>query len=304
MSISKEVKTGAIALAGIIVLYFGINYLKGKDFFSSQTTVYSVYERVDGLAPSNIIQINGLKAGFVHEIKLLPDHSGKILVTMHLQSSLKIPANSTAEIYSTDILGTKGIRIVFGDSKADVKDGDTLKADIQKSLTDELSAQVGPVKVKVENLISSLDTVTKILREVFNEQTKQHLRNTFESISYSANSIERISHNMDVMLDKDNGKIKSIIDNIQSITQSLKNISDTLEHGNIAGIMERASKTFGQAADLFEKMNSNTGSLGKLMNDDSLYTNLNSVARDMDVLAKDLKTNPKRYVHFSVFGKK
>jgi phospholipid/cholesterol/gamma-HCH transport system substrate-binding protein len=318
MKLSKEVKTGAIAFGGIIVLYFGINYLKGKDFFSSEKRVYAVYDRVEGLAPSNLIQINGLKAGFVRDLTLLPDHSGRIVVSMRIQSALKIPRNSVAQIYSTDLLGTKGINLIFGNSTEDLQNGDTLKSDIQKSLSEEVGSQVAPIKIKAENLLASLDSVATILREVFNEQTKQNLKNSFSSISSSLQSMESITKSLDTMMNKENGKIKTILDNIESITTNLKdnsksisdainniaNISDTIRKANLSATLENTRKTLEMTSSIFEKVNTGKGTLGMLVNNDSLYINLNSTAQSLDALIKDLKENPKRYVHFSMFGKK
>ena len=316
MAIRKEIKVGAIVLGGIIVLYFGINYLKGKDFFSSEKRVFAVYDRVEGLAPSNVVQVNGLKAGFVREIKLLPDHSGRIIVGMLLKDEMKIPRNSTAQIYSTDLLGTKGIRLIFGNSTEDVQDGDTLMADLQKSLSEEVSAQVAPIKMRAENLLSSLDSVASIFRDVFNEQTKANLKRSFSSITTSLHSMESITGNFDTVMRKSSGKIKIIIDNLESITSNLKNngkhisdaienianISDTLRKANLTATLENTRKTLEQTANIFDKVNKGKGSMGMLINDDSLYINLNNSAHSLDALIKDLNAHPKKYVHFSVFG--
>jgi phospholipid/cholesterol/gamma-HCH transport system substrate-binding protein len=316
MAIKKEVKTGIIILSGIIVLYLGINYLKGKDFFSKETRIFAVYDRVEGLAASNVVQINGFKAGFVRSLTLLPDHSGRIVVAMRVKSELKIPRNSTAQIYSTDLLGTKGVRIIFGNSSEDVQNGDTLQSDIQKSISEEVNAQVAPIKLKAENLLSSLDSVTSILRDVFNEETKENLKNSFTSISTSLGHFEHIAHSIDTMMSSENGKLKLIFENIESITSNIKNnsehiskaienissISDTLRKANLSATLENTRKTMEQTANIFEKVNKGKGSLGMLINDDSLYINLNSTAHSLDALIKDLKANPKRYVHFSFIG--
>jgi phospholipid/cholesterol/gamma-HCH transport system substrate-binding protein len=318
MAIRKEVKVGAIVLGGIIVLYFGINFLKGKDFFSNEKRVYAVYDRIEGLSPSNLIQVNGLKAGFVRDIKLLPDHSGRIIVSMLIKNEMKIPRNSVAQIVSTDLLGTKAIRLIFGNSSEDVQNGDTLQSDIQKSISEEVSAQVAPIKMKAENLLSSLDSVTTILRDVFNEKTKQNLKNSFASISTSLHSMESITGSLDTVMRKSEGKIKTIIDNIEFITSNLKNnsehisnaienianISDTLRRANLTQTIENTKKTLEMTSSIFEKVNKGKGSLGMLINDDSLYVNLNSTAHSLDALIKDLKANPKRYVHFSLVGGK
>ena len=132
MKITRETKLGIIVIAGIVLLFWGINYLKGKDFFTSQKLVYAVYERIDGLAPSNPVQVNGLKIGLVKTLTLLPDHSGRIVVSMHISNDVRIPRNSMAQIFGTDLLGSKAIRFVFGDSKEDVQNGDTLFSGIEK----------------------------------------------------------------------------------------------------------------------------------------------------------------------------
>jgi phospholipid/cholesterol/gamma-HCH transport system substrate-binding protein len=318
MAISKEVKVGAIVLGGIIVLYFGINYLKGKDFFSSEKRVYAIYNRVEGLAPSNLVQVNGLKAGFVRDIKLLPDHSGRIIVSMRIMDDMKIPRNSVAQIFATDLLGTKSIRLIFGNSTEDVQNGDTLQADIQNSISEEVNAQVAPIKMKAENLLASLDSVTTILRDVFNQKTKDNIKQSFASISTSLRSMQNLTGNLDTMMTKENAKIKSIIDNVDAITSNLKNnskhisaaienianITDTLRKANLAATLENTRRTLEQTANIFDKVNQGKGSLGMLVNDDSLYVNLNNTAHSLDALIKDLNAHPKKYVHFSVFGGK
>ncbi|MEY4595207.1 MAG: hypothetical protein RIQ47_1617, partial [Bacteroidota bacterium] len=137
MKISKEAKIGLIITSGIAILFWGLNYLKGKDFFTSQKTVFATYDRVDGLTASNPVLVNGMKIGSVTKLSLLPDQSGRILVAMHINSNVRIPRNSTAEIFSTDLLGAKGIRFLFGESADIIEDGDTVKSQIQNSLSQE-----------------------------------------------------------------------------------------------------------------------------------------------------------------------
>jgi len=310
MAISKEAKVGLIVFTAIVVLFWGVNYLKGRDFFTTENLIYAVYDRVEGLAPSNVVEVNGLKIGLISSISLLPDHSGRIIAAMHIKKDLKIPRNSTAQIFSIDFLGTKGIRLVYGDSPDDIHNHDTLRSDIEKNISEQVSAQVAPLKAKAENLLSSLDTVTYILRDVFNEDTKENLKRSFSSITSSLNSMEHITKSVDTMMSKEDGKLKMIFDNIQTITSDLKtvvanigNISDTLKHSNIGATIENTRKTLEQTSQIFEKVNKGKGSLGLLVNNDSLYINLNNTARDLDILLKDLKLNPKKYVHFSFIGK-
>ncbi len=315
MKLSKESKIGIVVIAGIALLFWGVNYLKGKDFFSRQKLVYAVYDRVDGLAPSNPVQVNGLKIGLVKNLILLPDHSGRILVSMHLSSDVRIPRNSKAEIFGTDLLGSKAIRFVFGDSKEDVQNGDTLVSGIEKSISQEVSAQVGPIKEKAENLLSSFDSVLTVVRDVFNEGTKENLRKSFESISCSLLSIQNVAGNLDTVLRKD-GKLKGIFDNLSSIMANFKNnnekisqiinnfsaISDTLARSNIAATIDNTKKTLEQTTLLLQKINKGEGTIGQLANNDSLYANLNSSAHDFDELLKDFTKNPRRYIGLSLIS--
>ncbi|MEO0311883.1 MAG: hypothetical protein RIQ89_1540 [Bacteroidota bacterium] len=315
MKISKEIRTGLIIAIGIGLLFWGINYLKGKDFFTSDDIVYAIYPKVDGLAPSNIVSINGLKIGLIKNIKLLPDHSGNILVSMHIKSDYHIPKNSTAEIYSTDILGTKGIRIVMGDTTAELISGDTLTAVIAQDLFAQVSKEVAPVKAKAESLLSSMDSVLLIIREVFNTQTKEQLKKSFNSISSSLQNMESITASLEKEMSND-GKLKTILDNLASITNNFKknndaithlienfsSISDTLVRANISQTLAHTSKTLEETQTLLSKVNKGEGNLGLLANDEKLYSSLASSAKNLDELLLDLRANPKRYLGFSLIS--
>ena len=121
MKITKEVRIVIIVFTAIVLTYWGLNYLKGQDIFTSQKAIYAVYNRVEGLLPSNVVQVNGYKIGYVKSITLMPDHSGRLVISMYIKSELKIPRNSVAEIFSTDLLGTKGVQLLFGSSSDDAR---------------------------------------------------------------------------------------------------------------------------------------------------------------------------------------
>lgn len=319
MSLSKEVKIGAIVTAGIVLLFWGLNYLKGKDVFTSDRLVFAVYEHVEGLSASNVVTVNGMKVGMVSSLTLLPDTTGHIVVSMHVSKKVHIPRNSVAEIYSTDILGSKGIRFVLGNSPEELQDKDTVLSSVKPSLPEEVSAQVAPIKQKTENLISSLDSVLTIVRSVFNEKTKHNLRESFESISRSLQSIEHVAESMDTVLTRQ-GKLRSIFNNLESITTNLKEnnenisrmienfaaISDTIARSNLAHTLEQTRKTLEQTASILSKVNEGEGTLGQLANNDSLYVNVNATARDLDKLLIDFREHPRKYLNFSLinFGKK
>ena len=319
MKLSKEVKIGLVVTIGIALLFWGVNFLKGKDFFSSEKLVYAVYNQVDGLSASNPVMVNGMKVGLIRNLMLLDDRSGRILVSMHLTNKVHIPVNSTAQIFSVDILGSKGIRIILSNEMEELKDGDTLVATVQKSLPDEVNAQVAPIKAKAESLLSSLDSVLMVIRDVFNDHTKNNLRKSFESISHSLSSIENIAGNIDTALSS-KGRLKSIFENLESITANLKNnndkitaminnfsaIADTIAQSNISRTLENTKKSLEQTANVMDKVNKGKGSLGQLVNNDSLYNNLNKSASELNLLLSDFRLNPGRYLKFSLltFGSK
>lgn len=316
MKLSKEVKIGLIMTVGIAVLFWGVNYLKGIDFFTRQRQIFAVYNQVEGLTSTNPVMVNGMKVGMIYQLALQPN--GRIIVSMHVTNKVFIPRNSKAEIFSTDLLGSKGIRLVFGDSKEDMVDGDTLTAGVQLSLSDQVNAQVAPIKAKAESLLSSIDSILLTVRAVFNENTKNNLRRSFESISNSLISIEHVAGSMDTVLAKQ-GRLRVIFDNIESITTNLKNnnenltkiitnfgsISDSLAKSKLAEAVDHTSRTLEQTSALLEKVNKGEGSLGMLANNDSLYNNLNSSAHNLDALLKDFQANPRKYLKVSVisFGK-
>mgnify|MGYP003326813037 FL=1 len=236
---------------------------------------------------------------------------------MTIKSDLHIPRNSTAQIFSSDLLGTKSIRIVFSEDRQDLQDGDTLLPDIEKSLTQEVNQQVGPIKEKAEKIMTSMDSVLLVVKAVLNENTKNNLKRSFESIANSLQSIESLTGTMDQELARE-GRMKKVFENLESISSNLRknndrltniienfsNISDTLAKANLAQTLEKTRATLEGTSLMMEKINRGEGTLGQLVNNDSLYRNLNATSHSLNELMVDLKENPNRYVHFSMFGKK
>lgn len=316
LTLSNEARTGIIVVSGIAILIWGINFLKGKDFFTRETRLYAVYEHVDGLIPSNNIYLNGLKIGTVRYLDIIPDNSGRILVTLHINRNVSIPKKSTAQIYNTDLLGAKSIRIILSKETGRAVDGDTLIASNQSSFAEDINSQVGPIKEKAETLLSSMDSVLVIFQSVFNDSTRENLKKSFSSISKTLSSVESISSNLDTLLGAQQSNIGGILRNLRSITDNISNnnekisaainnfsaISDTLARSNLANTLESTRKAVDETSKILTKINRGEGSLGQLANNDSLYTNLNNAAVSLNALMKDMKENPKRYINLSVIS--
>ena len=318
ITISKEVKVGLIITSAIIAAIWGINFLKGRDIFSRTKEYKVIYEQVNGLAKSNIIKLNGFKIGQVEKIVFLPDNTGKILVTLSVNSSVFISEDAKAIIANADFLGTKEIQIVLGSSKMAAKDGAELKGEMQVGLMEAIGNQAGPVKDKFENLLLSMDTLAKNLNAALNTENKRNLSSGLASLSATLKHFEHISASLDEMSTGRNGSINATMDNLSSISRNLKenndkidnivenisSVSDSLAAANLKSAIDNLNKNMAEFAVILQKINNGEGSLGALLKDDKLYTNLNNSAAHLDSLLIDVKANPKHYVRFSVFGKK
>lgn len=314
IKISKHTKLGFLLLVCLAILIWGINFLKGIDLFKRNSTYYVVYDRIDGLLESSAVLVNGYQIGQVSKIQLLSNNSGKLLVTLSLQGNFKISKGSSAKIVSSNLMGTKSVKLMIERSSEYYKANDTIPGDIESDLKEQVSMQVLPLKQKAEELFASLDSALTVITSVFNEKTKNNLSKSFENINLTLANLESASAELNkVVL---SGKVNSIVTNLDGITTSvnkeskeigtliknLSSISDSLAKQNITPLFDKIDSTIGGLNQIVEKINSPKGSAGQLLNDPALYQNLTNLTNSLDLLLKDVKTNPKRYVHFSAFN--
>ena len=315
MKIRREVLLGIFGLVTISMFVISVNYLKGKDLLNRNRTFYAIYDGTAGIQDAAPISINGLGVGKVTDMRFVSENSSKVLIELSIYNNIFIPSNSIARIFSLDLLGTKNIEIVLGDSKTAANDGDTLVGGSQMSITDELGQQVAPIKSKVEKLLSSLDTMVNVLQTVLNSETRRNIDASFMSIRSTLSNLESTTYNLDTLVYGQRKRMERILFNIESITENFRendknisniltnfsNISDTLAKANIAGTLKNVNVILTQVAGITEKIDKGQGSLGLLVNDQKLYDNLNKSAVQLDALIEDMKLNPHRYVNFSVF---
>lgn len=307
MKISNEVKVGiavSIAIAGLI---WGLNYLKGTDLFSTTNKYYVMYDNVNGIVKSNPVIMNGFKIGKVDKIVYTKDKSGRLMVTLKIDADVFVPKSSNAVIVSSDLLGSKAIELEFGDVSVAAKNGDTLTGNVESGLTE----QIKPLKNKAEGLVTSLDSLSFALTQVLNDNSRSSLNKTFSNL-------EHISAGLDQLINDNNSRLRSFInnadgvagnlrknnDNISGILENVNSLSDSLSKLQLNATIERLNKTVTELNSVLVKIDNGQGSLGKLVNNDSLYINLNNASANLDKLLIDLKANPRRYVHISVFGRK
>lgn len=312
MKISNETKVGVLAAIAIATLIMGYSFLKGNDLFSNENEFYAKYDRVDGLATSKPVLINGYQIGRVSSLTLMP--SGKILVQFKINPNYSIPKNTIARIESTDLLGSKAVVFELGDGSNFAESGDTLNSHVQTDLMD----QVEPVQKKAEQIIARMDSVLTSVNNTLNPEFQRNFDRSFVSIARTLETLEKTTKTVDGLVNDQSSKISSIMTNFESISTNFKNnnvkintimnnldkVSDDLAKANFTQTITEANQAVLDLQVILNKVNSGNGTLSQLINDEKMYINLNNAAENLDKLMIDLKANPKRYVSFSVFGGK
>lgn len=313
MKIKKYTRLGILIVFAIAALIWGLSFLKGNDIFKQKSYYHVIYERIDGLNESNKITLNGYQIGQVSSIVFLPDGSGKLLVTLMIDSDFRIPVNSVAQIISSDIMGTRSVKIVLSQNQELYVSNDTIPGAIESDLKEQVSMQVLPIKNKAEQLLGTIDSAITILTVIFNEDARQNLSESFKNINQTVVNIEKTTADLQEIISTEKSNVKQIITNIDVITTTFREntenlnrvmnnltaFSDTLSKISISPILTNISEASTQILATIEKLNSNDNTAGLLLNDDSFYHSLNDLSNSLNSLLKDVQANPKRYLQFS-----
>ena len=304
MRLSKEIKAAFFVLSTILLFIFGFNYLKGSSILDKQKTIYAVYDEVDGLLVGANVMINGLSIGNVTELDFLPN-STKILVTLKVKDKLNFSSKSTASIYETGVLGGLAISIepVF-ERESIVKTGDTLMSSVRPGLTELINRQIEPLSRQLQSTITSVDSIFTGASNVLNRQTQEEIKESISVLTSAINAINNSSLIIEETLTSKNTQINNTIDNIEKISSNLTNVSNELNSFGLTSLLSNLEISVDGISSIVNKLNSDNSTLGKLINEDEVYNNLNSSIESLNILINDIKANPKKYVHFSVFGRK
>jgi len=303
IKLSRELKTGVVAILTIVILIWGSSFLKGTKLFESGRTFYAKYDNVQGLAPSAPITIQGLKVGKVDGISFHPTQAGTLVVKMVFENDVVFSKNSIAEIYSPDFISGKSIKLLVSGSGATAISGDTLRGNVEAGILGVLNDQIAPLQTKVESFLYNTDSLVSGFNEVFDAKTKQNLRTSIASLNTTLASFSKTSKSMQSMLAK-NGKIDSILTNATTASSKLVNLADSLNNANLGLTVKKLQKTLDGFNSLLASIDRGEGTMGKLLKDEGLYRNLEGATKEMEELLHEMKLNPKRFVHFSLFGKK
>ncbi|MCF8236158.1 MAG: MlaD family protein [Bacteroidales bacterium] len=315
MKYSRELVIGLTFIIALGIFIWGFNFLKGISVFEKERVFYGLYDRVDGLMKSNPVKINGMKVGQVKDLYFDQEYSGNIIVEMSLSTDFPIPANSTARIYSSDLMGSKAVEIKIGNSEVMAESGDTLKTSIELGLKEEVNKQVEPLKRKAENLIMSIDSMVTTVQTFFNDTASLKLYSTLDNIALTVEQLKHTAYRVDTFVVTESDNLSKVITNIEEVTYNLtknrknidqiianmKAVSDSLAKADIPATFAAARNSLENLSNVINKIDQGEGSAGMLVNNKELYEQLVKASESLDALLKEVKENPKKFVKFSVF---
>ena len=318
MKISRYVLIGLLFFGTLTILVWGLNFLKGKNFLQAEKVYYARYEKISGLMVSSPVTINGFQVGDVREIKLSLNDLSEILVRFVLTyPDISLPDGTIPRIYSTDLMGTKGIELLMGKSDQIIVLGDTIQGTIEGDLKDQVNTQMLPLKQKAEDLMASMDSVLLALHLVFDKENRSNLTQSFEIVAQTLRNVERTTVFLDTFVKTESGQFSYIIDNLDSLSNSLvirttelkktflniEDFTDSLKQIPLGEAVNQFTNVLGSLSVLVDGVNQGEGSLGKLIVSDSLYYAIETTSLSLNLLLEDIKKNPKRYVRVSAIDR-
>ena len=310
MKISNETKVGILTISALKVLILGFNFLKGKDLFTKSRKIHAVFNDLGGLSRSNEVKVNGYVIGTVYSLNKKDANLDEIVATINLTEDVNIPKDSKA-IITSPLVGSWYINIEKGESSEFLKPGDTLKSKLDVGILDDVKAQLTPTLTKVRNTLDTLNTVLGSVNGILNSEAKNNLQQTLANLN-------RASSALNGLLDNQSGSLAKTLNNAEAISQSLKNNTEdiTATIGNakkasekfaaleIQPTLDSLNSMISNLKAVASKLNSNEGTLGALMNDRTLYKKITDAILSAEILMDDIRAHPKRYVNFSIFGRK
>lgn len=304
---SKELKTGIISIIIIALFILGFNFLKGQNLLDANTRHFKVeYKNVGGLTKASLVTINGLTVGKVNKINFNtnPNKKGELIVEFSLDSDFEFSKNSIVKIYSPSPISGSNLAIIPNYDGEIAKDGDYLPGLVEPGLFTSIGEKLDPLQAKVEKVLVTADSLFKNINNVLDATTQKSLKASIKTLEYTLASVKKTVASVNKVLDSSAVDLKLTIKNTKHITENLAQVSDTIANANIGQIINKAEITLNSVNTLLKGVQEGKGSLGKLVNDNAMYDNLTNVSKELEELLREMKLNPKRFVHFSLFGKR
>jgi len=301
--VKKEIRIGFILVLTLAALIWGLNFLKGKNFFSRTKSYVVIYDDVSGLLKSDGVYVKGYKVGNVQSLSFTDSTLRKLTVVLAIKNNILVPKNTIAQIYSLDLIGNKAVQLYFSNEKKYLAEGDSLQGDIEISV----AKQIAPYKLQAYNLLKDLDSLSEAVLRVFNPVTSNSLKEIIKNLHTATSVIVNSSDNINSTFENIETVTRNLRENNKRISEILKNLktaSDTLSQVKLLTSINKLNQTLDETHYIVSSIKNGSGTLGKLLKSDTLYNNLNKTSVDLDSLINDLKGHPDKYIRFSVFGSK
>lgn len=304
MKITREIKTAVLVIASILLFIWGYSFLQGRDILNSHRTFFVEYDNVEGLSTSAPVTINGLVVGKIMSINLIPT-TGKLQVEIQVKNDFPISKSSTIDIYEPGLIGGKQIQIVpnLQDTQM-AESGDTLRGSNLPGLTALVGDKLAPLQEKIEKVAENANQLLINLNQVLDDKSKANLRESIAKLNVLMGEFEKTSKNVNQIIDKNKSNIDGSLANLNKTTANFSKLSDTLAQANIGQAIKNFENSLKGVDNIITNLEQGKGSMGKLLNDDQLYKNLNATSSELELLLQDLRLNPTRYINVSLFGKK
>ena len=307
MKISRELKTGIVAVAIIALFIWGYNYLKGLNLFDAPSkTYFTEYSDVQGLNTASIVTLSGYEVGKVIAIKFNknPEKRGWLIVEFSVETDLEFTKNSIAKIYSASLMGGKSLALVPSYEGEIAKPGDYLNGETEADVITSVSDNLKPLFEKVGKAVESADSILVGINEIMDAKTRENLKSSIAELNATISNLNAISKSVNEMVATNKVKIGNTMTNAELMTNNFAKLSDSLVNSNLGTTIKNLETTVNSLNGILANAESGKGTLGKLLKDEAMYNNLTSASKELDELLREMKLHPKRFVHFSLFGKK
>ena len=301
MKLSYEIKTALLVLSGIFLFIVMINYLKSNDIFVSDRSFFAIYDDVEGVSTGTPVTISGFNVGSVQDISFYGDEA-KLLLKFRVENDFQFSSNSIAQIYETGLIGGKALAIIPVNGKNLAISGDTLKSDIAPGLTELVNDKLSPLQEKIESMVVSADSLLIAVNSVFDVETKKNLTTSIENFSATIQSAKKSVDVFEEVLGNNENRLNAIIVNADQSLKNFSNLSENFEELDL--VIENLSKSSSNINSITSEIKAGDGLVNKVVYDEGFVKSLDQISSNINLLLEDLRMNPKRYVHFSLFGKK